>query len=1133
MAESVQIANLKVKFGADTTEFKEAIETVKKEKEKITQAAPIPLEMMGMGAVMSSLKTVQAEIKKVQDLGRTVRGGGAVVPPVSSMSKLLGMAREQQQKYSDVMGTPNYMSPEQARLDKAGMSLASMQAMFASLHNREVEEAQKRLPTFRPATKINAQQAQNLLNRIRKADMGGDAAESVTQQSLTKGQVYAAAQQAAAQQVAITKGQIQQQNFLFRQQQQTAMRGWTATYQQIGGVWQQVWSVKGVKGPKLPGGTGGGGGLGGGGGTGIGGSGGSGIFSTLFGGISKAQLGISALQFSIGGLVAFSVRAFAQFDDAIIRTMANMRDFTQSNRAMFQAGIFEISGSSITSSRELASALDQINKSGMAAGYATKALAIAEEFAVAGNMNAVEATKKLVEVQRNLNMNGETAEQHFKNMTTLADAFAGMSQMAGVSTEKLMESFGPRFTSAARMHNLSMEDAIALQATYNRMGLEGHRAEEAGTQLLINLTSKSIEHSNAWRQLGVEVYDARGKMKPMTAILSQMDEKIRGLNPQAREAALGLMGFNNRVIQSILPMMGASKEFMRLREEISKTGGVAKQMADMIRGSLIGQLKVLWNNLTNVAIVIGDRIAPLLYPIVNGIVALAQAFLELNSILQTWIVYAGLAAIALAAIWGVMLMLTPLLPTFGAMLGIVAGFLAVAATAALIFAPALAAVAELIGEVSWDDFAEGSKGALTKVIGFFYNFAENVKILWKFLGENWRELFSNMLGIGVAFMTNFLTMVVRSSMSTFQWVANLIATSFSVGFHLAGDLFMLFGQWLIDAFTLLYPVLGNAFQILAEYMSKWLGLGVEIGAMAAVKIFYALAGWLSRTFGDLWQFIWSGAFITAIAAGINLAYENIKTFIENILGAFLVLGMVLSKIMSDALSGNVLALTKAGGEIEKAIEAVRARLAGGEARKEFSLGINDKDIGDQIKRIMKEGGKEFLDRADIDGFSKKLGEALTVDLKTEKLFDDFKDVLTAGAKKFGEELNFEGFKEQQKGILKEFFADPLKGFTPESMKELSLKLDIPEDETKKIVEQWKKLRSPTEEGEGGTPFSAGGKIGDFRQISMERMMIGGDAAVTIEQQQLAVLMSIDRKQDNLVNAVKQTKPPPVLSGGSY
>ena len=130
--------------------------------------------------------------------------------------------------------------------------------------------------------------------------------------------------------------------------------------------------------------------------------------------------GMSMLSVGIGGFAAFSVKAFADFDNAMTKSTSIMQVTEQQIIRMRKEAI-RLSGQSVQSADQLAESYFFLASAGLNAEQAIAALPVVTEFATAGAFDMALATDLLTDAQTALGLSSKDTAQNMLNMQLLAD----------------------------------------------------------------------------------------------------------------------------------------------------------------------------------------------------------------------------------------------------------------------------------------------------------------------------------------------------------------------------------------------------------------------------------------------------------------------------------------------------------------------------------------------------------------------------------------------------------------------------------------------------------------------------------------------------------------------------------------
>lgn len=379
-------------------------------------------------------------------------------------------------------------------------------------------------------------------------------------------------------------------------------------------------------------------------------------FRSLYIMSGAVQMSLYGFRLSLLGIGILGVTQFARLDDLLRRSMANMRDWAMESREFLQSGLFGISSAGPIGATDLAKGLDILTSSGYNAAAAMKALGVANEYAVASGTKVDRGVESLLEIMSGMNKFSTIPEENYAMMKRISDLLVGVAaKVPATQPDDLARAFTGKFMTSARQLNMSLEEAMTLVATYATVGGKSFKGSSAG-----NFISRALNDilkqataggktgtvtNDAWRQLlGQDVFSEQGKvMMPVIDLLGLMSRKMAGMGTATREAQLLALGFEQTSLSVIQPLLDNASALAGMRDEIAKMGGITEKTAELMRGSLVAQLRQLWNAASNAANVFASYLAPVLYGVSRAIIDAADAFTKLNPAFQNLIVLGSVA----------------------------------------------------------------------------------------------------------------------------------------------------------------------------------------------------------------------------------------------------------------------------------------------------------------------------------------------------------------------------------------------------------------------------------------------------------------------------------------------------------
>lgn len=211
-----------------------------------------------------------------------------------------------------------------------------------------------------------------------------------------------------------------------------------------------------------------------------------------------------------------------------------------------------------------------------------------------------------------------------RDATHVADVFANAANAAQGSIVDIGIAF-QQAAAAGRQVGLTFEDTSAFLTVLAQNGLRG---SDAGTSLrtaLIRLIRPTADARDRLRELGVEVRDAQGNLRPDVFI--QLAEATRNLGPAARDAVIALVGGQDAFRAISILGRQSIEDFIALRRELRQQGTAADLAAARNEG-LRGSLDALSNTLSTAGTRIGQGVTPSLQGLVAGLTTTTAAIAD-------------------------------------------------------------------------------------------------------------------------------------------------------------------------------------------------------------------------------------------------------------------------------------------------------------------------------------------------------------------------------------------------------------------------------------------------------------------------------------------------------------------------
>ena len=313
------------------------------------------------------------------------------------------------------------------------------------------------------------------------------------------------------------------------------------------------------------------------------------------GNIAKASMAavtsaVSAVSGEVLNLGRSAVDVGMNFESGMSQVIATMgitkdtiQDGVNSYELLSQAA--QDAGASTTfSATEAAGALNFLALAGYDAATAADSLPAVLNLAAAGGLQLQYAADLATDAMAALGI-----EASNENLTHFGDQMAITASKANTSVGQLGEAILTVGGTAKSLSGGVAEMNAALGVLANR-GIKGSEGGTALRNMILSLTAPTDKAAAVLKELGVEVYDAEHKMRPLNEVFRDLKNAL----PAGYETQVLNEIFNKVDLKSAQAMLaGCGEEFDNLTAALNECDGAMQQMADTMNDTLEGDIKSL------------------------------------------------------------------------------------------------------------------------------------------------------------------------------------------------------------------------------------------------------------------------------------------------------------------------------------------------------------------------------------------------------------------------------------------------------------------------------------------------------------------------------------------------------------
>ena len=525
------------------------------------------------------------------------------------------------------------------------------------------------------------------------------------------------------------------------------------------------------------------------------------------------------------------------------------------------------------SASEAADALNYLALAGYDVDKSVETLPTILNLAAAGGIDLADASDMVTDAMSALGLETSQADK-------FVDQIAKTSQKSNTNVAQLGEAI---LTVGGTAKNLA-GGTTELNTALGILADNGVKGAEGGTALrniILSLSAPTDKAAAAMKDLGLQVYDAQGNMRPLNEIFQDLDGTLSTMSQGEQTQVLNEI-FNKVDLKSVNALLANSgQRFDELSGYIDNADGAAAAMADTMNNNLSGQITILKSALEEAGISIGQALLPIIKSLVSVIQSLTDKFNSLSPATKMIIVI----------ISGIVAAIGPLL--------IIVGKLISSVGTIMTYAPKIVSGIKTIGSG-----LQGLFGiiAANPIIAIITTIIVAVVLLytkceWFRDGVNKilsviQEVATTVFNALVTFFTETIPNAIDSVVSFFQELPDKIQNAISSLVSIVSDIFTQIQTTISTIAQNIYNSLPTGFQLVVQ--------NVQTILQNMVMIFQNIFGIVQtvvQTAISVIKAVFTGDF-SSIPSIVSSGLEKIREFFANILDAAvtIVVNMIASVI---------------------------------------------------------------------------------------------------------------------------------------------------------------------------------------------------------------------------------------------
>ena len=327
---------------------------------------------------------------------------------------------------------------------------------------------------------------------------------------------------------------------------------------------------------------------------------------------------------ALAGIAVASVKEFAKFDQALVKSQAIMGDLSDALKTDMEQAAREVAKTTTFSAEQAAESYFFLASAGLDAAASVAAMPQVAKFAQAGMFDMALATDLATDAQSALGLSSKDAEENLANLTRITDVFVRANTLANTSVEQIATALTTKAGTALKTVGKDLEEGAAALAVFADQGVKG---EQAGTQLtntIFGLSDRAKAVPDQFEALGISVFDASGEMNNFADIADSFNAALGGMSTEQKLATLSNLGFTKQARAGLLLLIENGDQLRTYESELRSAGGTVDEISNNQLSSFSNQLELAKSRLADVGISIGKALAPSLLEMADELTPIVE-----------------------------------------------------------------------------------------------------------------------------------------------------------------------------------------------------------------------------------------------------------------------------------------------------------------------------------------------------------------------------------------------------------------------------------------------------------------------------------------------------------------------------
>lgn len=347
-----------------------------------------------------------------------------------------------------------------------------------------------------------------------------------------------------------------------------------------------------------------------------GGAKGMGMLNTAVSGLVPG-LNLGALGFAGLGIAALKSAGDFESSMARLQIMTGITDKSSDAFKQLEAAAISVGEKTKFSGQEAADGMAELAAAGLNVKDTITAINPVAQAAAINQTSIAEASKTATVAMNAFGLKASDVSKIIDVQTTAANL--------GVMK---FQDFQQAMASVGSVAKLSNQDLTGVTSALIALTNNGQSAADAGTSIksaLMSLTNPSAEAAGAMKELGLNVFDAKGKMLPFADIVRQIEQNTKGMTDAQRNQLLATLAGSDG-IRAFAGALGASitiqkdgrevtlkgaDALIEFQKQLDNSAGSSDKAAKIIQSTFGAQLEELKGQIEELVRKFGTELLPI------------------------------------------------------------------------------------------------------------------------------------------------------------------------------------------------------------------------------------------------------------------------------------------------------------------------------------------------------------------------------------------------------------------------------------------------------------------------------------------------------------------------------------------